>query len=123
MHIENGNLILGLHDLDHVLGDPAQLGVHLQTEYFEGASGSDAFLEVLDQSGELWMGGIADDATADMPIRQQLAALGVQRIVIRLEAVMTGGAGVNLTIETPGERAQRLQDDLDEADMPGGFPD
>ena len=96
MHIENGDLIMGLHDLDHVLGDPAQLGAHLQTEYFADASGSDAFLEVLDQSGELWMGGIADDATADKPIRQQPAAMGVHRIVIRLDAVMTGGPGVDL---------------------------
>jgi len=26
-------------------------------------------------------------------------------------------------IESPEDRAQRLQDELDEADMPGGFPD
>jgi hypothetical protein len=97
MHFKDGDLILGLHDLDHVLGDPTQLGEHLQTEYFKGGTGSDAFLEILDQSGELWMNGITDPSNEDMPIRQQLESIGVQRIVIRLEQVMAGP--VDLTIQ------------------------
>jgi hypothetical protein len=70
-----------------------------------------------------WPGPRRFQQGPNLSIRQQLAALGVERIVIRLELVMTGGPGVDLTIETPEERAQTLQEELDEADMPGGFPD
>lgn len=102
MYFKDGDLILGLHDLDHVLGDPAALGEHLQTEYFKGGSGSDAFLEILDQSGELWMNGITDPSNEDQPIKRQLESIGVQRIVIRLDPVMAGPVDLTL-LPTPEE--------------------
>ena len=89
MHLKDGDLILGMHDLDHVLGDPRHLGEHLQAECFRDTCGSDAFLEILDQSGDLWMAGITEFED-DRPIRQQLESVGCKRIVIRLDQVMAG---------------------------------
>ena len=83
MHIENGDMILGMHDLDHVLGDINHLGKHLQDAFFRDMPGSEAFLAVLDESGEMCMSGLETDR--DQPIREQLSALGVRRIVIRLD--------------------------------------
>lgn len=103
MHIEEHDLILGLHDLDHVLGEPSDLGRHLQqSPAIREMCGSDAFLEVLDQSGELWMAGITPFED-DRPIREQLKAIGVQRIVIRLDHVMTAGPGVDMGCHPVGE--------------------
>lgn len=87
MQLKDGDLILGLHDLDHVLGDPHELGEHLQSDYFKDACGSHALLEVLDQSGELWMNGITRFED-DRPIFQQLEAIGCKRIVINLVQAM-----------------------------------
>lgn len=97
MHLKDGDLILGMHDLDHVLGAPGDLGQHLQGDGFKDLCGSDALLEVLDQSGELWMAGITEFQD-ERPIRQQLEALGCKRIVIRLDQVMAGP--VDLTIQS-----------------------
>lgn len=96
MHLKDGDLILGMHDLDHVLGDPNNLGIHLQNDEFQDLCGSDAILEILDQSGELWLAGITEFED-DRPIRQQLEAIGCKRIVIRLDQVMAGP--VDLTIQ------------------------
>jgi len=99
MHLKDGDLILGMHDLDHVLGDPNELGQHLQSESFKDDCGSDAFLKILDQSGELWMAGILPfKEKDDRTIRQALEAIGCKRIVIRLEQVMAGPA--DLSTET-----------------------
>ena len=96
MHIENGDLILGLHDLDHVLGDTREVGRTFVSYACRDIFASDAFLELLDDSGELWMNQCETDAVAHLPIKEKLTALGVQRIVIRLDSVMTGGPGVDL---------------------------
>lgn len=96
MHLKDGDLILGMHDLDHVLGDPNELGQHLQSEFFKDDCGSDALLEILDQSGELFMAGITEPGD-DRPIRQQLESIGCKRIVIRLDQVMAGP--LDLTIQ------------------------
>ena len=98
MHIKNGDLILGTHDLDHVLGDINHLGKHLQGPYFSEMPGSEALLVVLDDSGELHMSGLETDW--DQPIRQQLESLGVKRIVIRLDQIMVGP--VDLAIQPEG---------------------
>ena len=96
MHIQDGDLVMGMHDLDHVLGDLNHLGDHLKQPRFGGMPASDGFLEILDDSGELGMSGI--DTDWNKPIREQLADLGVKRIVIRLDQVMTGGPGIDLGV-------------------------
>ena len=99
MHIENGDLIMGLHDLDHVLGDTRMIGGQFVSLAARDIFASHAFLEILDDSGELWMNQCETDAVAHLPIKEKLTALGVKRIVIRLDAVMTGGSGVDLSLK------------------------
>ena len=82
MHIENGDLILGLHDLDHILSGAA-------------ITDRDGFLEAFEKSGELWMAGLME-SEVDGPILDKLAAIGARRNVIRLDHVMTGGPGLDL---------------------------
>jgi hypothetical protein len=96
MHFKDGDLILGLHDLDHVMGNPMELGHMLSTTYDDDACGSDAFLDILDQSGEIYLNGISNETNQDMPIRAQLESIGVKRIVIRLDPVMAGPVDLHL---------------------------
>ena len=88
MRLVDGDLVLGMHDLDHIIGDPNELGQHLQSDSFRDECGGDAFLKVLDQSGELWMAGITRFED-ERPIKQQLASVGCKRIVIELVQAMS----------------------------------
>ena len=96
MHIKDGDLILGMHDLDHVMGNIPELGLMLHSDFDEDASGSDAFLHILDASGEIYLNGISNEVNQDMPIRAQLESIGVKRIVIRLDPVMAGPVDLHL---------------------------
>ena len=78
------------------MGNPMELGHMLNTTYDEDACGSDAFLDILDNSGELYLNGISDPSNDTMPIKQMLEAIGVRRIVIRLDPVMAGPVDLHL---------------------------
>lgn len=95
MYIKEGALVLGLHDLDHVIGaqteGPASKSNH--------EPGSDWFLRALDESGELFLSGLIE-IDDERSIKHQLQSLGVERIVIELG---------KLGVLNPGGSEMRVQ--------------